>query len=139
MPVLCNSLLKLLLILISVSAHSQSNNLLLENSLWYQQNVYLLDDNDTILLKPQITNYSFKLWQFKKNSLIISNGTLRQNNPSAKCFSSVKHYRWELIEETGNQKLLVSLGDSIRLYEIVYSDSTMLRLIKLNISKTKND
>lgn len=102
---------------------------------FYQQNISLTSQNDSIVLRKVATNHTFRIWHFKTNTLTISDGNFRENNVQAKCFQSVTHYRWIMYKEDDVDLLKISLGDTIRVYRIrsVSKNELVLYQIDSNI------
>ena len=102
---------------------------------WYLLNPTLLEFSDTLVFRKDMTGNTFSIWNFKdNNTLTISSGTIRDNNPKAKCFSGVLHYKWTYINsDDESARLEVSMGNKTNLYSVSNLDNEKLKLIRLRL------
>lgn len=123
-------LLSLLVIVFFSSSFSQDNSSDLIVGDWYLINEKSLEKQDTLLFQKQLIGSSFHLWSFKSGSALrVSNGRIRENNPNAKCFASVLHYKWSIENGGKGQVLLLSFGDKTDKYSIHQISKEKLVLI----------
>jgi len=127
--------ISLVTLFIIVLTHISGQNIETDNIIgsWYLLNPTYLELGDTLIFQKDVKGSYFNLWDFRaNNTLTISTGKIRDNNPQAKCFSKVLHYKWTFIDlNKPSPRLEISMGKKSNLFSVSQSDNEKLRLIRL--------